>query len=219
MAVEHLVLRTHAHDPHRLAAYWAQLLDREVVDEPAGPRLPGPDHEVDLRFAAGPTEHDGPDRVHLHVTSDDRSQADTVARALELGGTVVDDRRLGQDHVVLADPEGHAFCVIEPGNAFLAGTGTLGELAGDGTRAVGVFWSEVLGWPLVWDEDGETAVQSPHGGTKVAWGGPPVAPQPPRSTQLLEVTGVDEQRLVELGAVRDEQGTWRDPDGNEFLLT
>ena len=77
---------------------------------------------------------------------------------------------------MLADPEGNEFCVIEPGNAFLAGCGFLGELACDGTRDVGLFWSEALGWPLVWDQDEETAIQSPRGGTKVAWGGPPVAP-------------------------------------------
>jgi hypothetical protein len=37
----------------------------------------------------------------------------------------------------------------------------------DGTRAVGCFWSSALGWPLVWERDQETAIQSPRGGTKV----------------------------------------------------
>ncbi len=76
---------------------------------------------------------------------------------------------------MLADPDRQEFCVIESGSSFLAGCGFLGELACEGTRQVGRFWAEALGWPLVWDEDGETAVQSPHGGTKVAWGGPPLA--------------------------------------------
>ena len=40
---------------------------------------------------------------------------------------------------MLADPEGNEFCVIEPGNSFLAGCGFLGELACDGTRQVGLF--------------------------------------------------------------------------------
>ena len=44
------------------------------------------------------------------------------------------------------------------------------------TREVGLFWSEALGWPLVWDQNEQTAIQSPHGGTKVAWGGPPLRP-------------------------------------------
>ena len=79
---------------------------------------------------------------------------------------------------MLADPGGNEFCVIEPGNRFLAGRGLLGEVTCDGTREVGLFWRDALGWPLVWDQGGETAVQSPQGGTKVSWGGPPVAPKP-----------------------------------------
>ena len=62
--------------------------------------------------------------------------------------------------MVLADPEGNELCVIEPGNSFLAGCGFVGELACDGSREVGHFWSEALGWPLVWDQDQETAIQS-----------------------------------------------------------
>jgi hypothetical protein len=55
--------------------------------------------------------------------------------------------------VVLADPEGNEFCVIEPGNKWLAGCGFFAELACEGSREVGYFWSHVLGWPLVWDQD------------------------------------------------------------------
>ena len=69
---------------------------------------------------------------------------------------------------MLAGPEGNECCVIEAGNRYLAGCGPLGELACDGTRAVGLFWSAALGWPLVWDQDEETVVPSPAGGTKVA---------------------------------------------------
>ena len=70
--------------------------------------------------------------------------------------------------------------MIEPGNSFLAGCGLLAELACDGTAAVGRFWSQALGWPLVWDEEEQTAIQSPLGGTKIAWdswGGPRPTPQ------------------------------------------
>jgi hypothetical protein len=48
---------------------------------------------------------------------------------------------------VLSDPDGYEFCVIEPNNGFLAGCGRVGELACDGTRGVGVFWSKALCWP------------------------------------------------------------------------
>ena len=116
--------------------------------------------------------------------------------------------------------------MIEPQNRFLAGTGRLGEVTCDGTRDVGLFWSHALGWPLVWDQDEETAVQSPLGGTKVSWGGPPVEPRHGRNRQRLDLVtadpGSEVDRLISLGA------TWltdlvdgvelADPDGNEFGL-
>ncbi len=144
------------------------------------------------------------------------------------GGRHLDVGQLPEeDHVVCADPDGNALCVIERGNRYLAGTGLLGELAGDGTRAVGVFWSEALGWPLVWDQDEETAIQSPDGGTKVAWGGPPLEPLlvPPRQWLELVADGdltAELDRLVALGAtrLRVDAGValLTDPDGNEFRL-
>jgi hypothetical protein len=55
-----------------------------------------------------------------------------------------------------------------------------------GTRQVGLFWSKALGWPLVWDRGQQTAIQSPRGGTKLAWDtwdGTPVTPKAEPSRQ------------------------------------
>jgi Glyoxalase-like domain len=90
-----------------------------------------------------------------------------------------------------------------------------------------VFWHDALGWPLVWDRDEETAVQSPRGGTKLSWGGPPVAPKDGRNRQRLDLASPDlsaeVERLVALGATelgdRDGGIDLADPDGNEFLLS
>ena len=46
---------------------------------------------------------------------------------------------------MLADPEGNEFCVIEPGNNFLADCGFVGALACDGSQEVGYFWSDGAG--------------------------------------------------------------------------
>ena len=232
MSARLLALTFDAADPARLAAFWAGILGRAVSDEARGPLLPGSDTQVGLRFVQSPSMKVGPNRVHLHVTSSTPAdQPRTVATALDLGATHLDVGQLPQEaHVVLADPEGNEFCVIEAGNGFLAGCGLLGELACDGTREVGVFWAEALAWPLVWDQDEETAVQSPHGGTKVAWGGPPLAPKHGRNRQRFELTAVDAdlaaeaERLVSLGAARlgsveDGAVELADPDGNEFSLT
>ncbi|SCF02631.1 hypothetical protein GA0074695_2949 [Micromonospora viridifaciens] len=222
-----------AHNAAGLAQFWAGMLGREVVEDAGGALLPGEDGQLSLRFVPSRAEQAGPyRRMHFHLTSASLAdQQHMVAAALGLGGSHLDvGQRPEEGHVVLADPEGNEFCVIEPGSAFLAGCGLLGEIACDGTREVGLFWSEALGWPLVWDQDQETAIQSPHGGTKVAWGGPPVAPKKVRNRQRfdLSLAGGDQQaevdRLVSLGATRLEVGedgsvVLADPDGNEFCVS
>ncbi|MEV1145520.1 VOC family protein [Micromonospora sp. NPDC049799] len=220
-----------AHDPARLARFWAGMLGREIVEDAGGALLPGDDTQLSLRFAPSDAEMVRPNLMHLHLTSasgDD--QQHLVATALRLGGGHLDvGQRPEEGHVVLADPEGYEFCVIPPGTTFLAGCGLLGELACDGTREVGRFWREALGWPLVWDQDEETAIQSPHGGTKVAWGGPPLTPRAGRNRQRfdLAVAGDDRpaevDRLVSLGATQLKAGAdgavmLADPDGNEFCM-
>jgi hypothetical protein len=222
-----------AHDPVRVAQFWAGMLARDVMATNAGAMLPGDATQLGLGFALSGAEKAGPNRMHLHLTStslDD--QQGTVARALRLGGRPLDvGQHPDEGHIVLADPGGNEFCVLEPGNSFLAGCGLLGELACEGSREVGLFWREVLDWPLVWDQDQETAIQSRHGGTKVAWGGPRVAPPVPTTKQrfdLVPTAGDQEseaERLISLGARRlavdegdDKIITLADPDGNEFRL-
>jgi len=226
-----LMVTFDAHDAARLARFWAGMLSREVVEDAGGALLPGDETQLGLRFVPSRSEKMGPNRIHLHLTSASLAdQEQTVTTALRLGGSHLDvGQRPEEEHVVLADPEGNELCVIEPGNTFLDGCGRLGELACDGTRKVGLFWAEALGWPLVWDQDQETAIQSPHGGTKVAWGGPPVAPKAGRNRQRFDLApaGGDQRaavdRLVSLGATQleaDQDGTvlLADPDGNEFCL-
>nr|MDT0658674.1 VOC family protein [Micromonospora sp. DSM 115978] len=221
-----------AREPLRVARFWAGLLGREMVEEAGGAFLPADDTQPGLRFVAGGAEGSGPDYLHLHLTSTSLAdQQHTVATALKLGASHLDvGQRPEEGHVVLADPEGNAFDVIEPGNNYLAGCGFLGELACDGTREVGLFWSAALDWPLVWDQNEETAIQSPYGGTKVAWGGPPLKPRAARNRQRFDLAPpapgdqrAEVDRLVALGATRLDAGeggavVLADPDGNEFRV-
>ncbi|GAA0566031.1 VOC family protein [Paractinoplanes ferrugineus] len=218
-----------AQEPHRLAEFWAALLGRQRDGDtlrPAGE--PG----FRIRFRPAPEPKRGPNQMHFDLTSTSLSdQQNTVAQALALGGRHIDVGQLpDEDHVVLADPEGNEFCVIEPGNGFLAGCGFEGCLAGDGSAAAGYFWAEALGWPLVWDENEETAIQSPRGGTKISWGGQPPAPGTGRGRLHFDLVSDDEQadadRLIAIGAKRADRNqhpgephiALTDPDGNEFCV-
>ena len=241
MTCELVTLCIGANDPPRVARFWAGLLERETADDGLTllPREPAP-FEVRVLPTREPKTRQN--QLHLDLTSASTEQQHrTIATVLELGGRHID---IGQDplddHDVLADPEGNELCVIPPGNAFLAGCGFIGALNGDGLRDVGHFWSRALGWPLVWDQDEETAIQSPDGGPKMSWGGPPVTPKTGRNRLHLHVAprgGDDLQaevdRLVSLGATRLDAGTdeddhgsghdvervaMADPGGNEFCV-
>jgi predicted enzyme related to lactoylglutathione lyase len=225
-----------ATDPDRLAGFWAGVLGREMVDDPHDgiALLPSEDPGFRVRFLPTQERKSGPNQIHFDLTSTSlEDQRATVARALELGGRHLDIGQLPEEeHVVLADPEGNEFCVIPPGNNFLADTGFIGAINCDGSQQVGYFWSTALDWPLVWDQDQETAIQSPRGGSKIAWGGPPVRRKTGKNRLHLDVAPLaysDQQaevaRLVALGATRIDIGQgdtgWvvlADPDGNEFCV-
>ena len=229
-------LSVDARDPVRLARFWASLLGwQPATEDPDGVvLLPNDDTGFRLDFFPTQLPKVAANQAHFDLTStslDDQRR--TVSRAIELGGRHIDvGQRPEEGHVVLADPEGNEFCVIAPDNAFLAECGFIGALACDGSQQVGYFWSEALGWPLVWDQDQETAIRSPHGGPKLTWGGPPLPPKRSKRRIHLDVAppaGADQQaevdRLVSLGASRVDIGqpdvSWvemADPDGNEFCV-
>ncbi|WP_392958617.1 VOC family protein [Streptomyces sp. LN245] len=222
--------------PSDLVRFWSGVLGWELGDGPNDDVaiLPRDTDGFRIRFLPSQEPRTGRNRAHFDLTSaSPEDQRETVARALELGGEHIDVGQLPEEgHVVLADPDGNEFCVIEAGNKFLADTGVIGALACDGTQEVGYFWSKALGWPLVWDQDQETAIQSPNGGTKITWGGPPVAPKTGTNRLYLELAlpadadrEAEVDRLVSLGATRTSTGEDRgdrvlllDPDGNEFSV-
>ena len=243
MGIELFALSLKAHDPERLARFWAGVLGWAPADDPAigaTALVPDDDTGFRLRFLPSRATKVGQNRMHFDLTSASlEDQQETVARALSLGGRHTDVGQLPvEEHVVLADPEGNEFCVIEPGNGFLADCGFVGALACDGSQEVGYFWSRALGWPLVWDQDQETAIRSPHGGPKITWGGPPVNPKLGENRLHFDVRptadsdpGAEVDRLLSLGATRLDPGrsdvsrtdlgrrtVLADPDDNEFCV-
>jgi predicted enzyme related to lactoylglutathione lyase len=225
-----------ANDPLRLARFWAGVLGWEMAGDPQDgiALLPGDDTGFRIRFLPTREQKARQNQMHFDLTSTSlEDQQQTVAKSLGLGAGHIDiGQRPEEGHVVLADPEGNEFCVIGPDNNFLAGCGFIGALACDGSQEVGYFWSLALGWPLVWDQDQETAIQSPRGGPKITWGGPPVMPKVGKNRlhfDLAPPVHGDQQaevdRLVSLGATRIDIGqgevSWvvmADPDGHEFCV-
>ncbi|MDR2322191.1 MAG: VOC family protein [Microbacterium sp.] len=217
-------------EPARAAAFWATMLDRAPQEDADGILLPATPTQVGVRFSRGGAHSPLKNRVHLHLSRADRTQRETIAAAEKAGG-----RRLGSGNIpvggyaVMSDPTGDEFCVIEDQNTYLDGCGPLGEATCEGTRTSGLFWSEALGWPLVWDQDEETAIQSPAGGTKLAWSGDEVDPARDPSRQAFVLTSdpselaEELERLTSLGATligTTPTGATilRDPDGVDFLI-
>jgi predicted enzyme related to lactoylglutathione lyase len=236
MTCQLYALRVDAKDPQRLASFWSGVLGWEISSDPEDDNelLASDATGFRIGFLASAQPKIAPNQMHFDLTStslDD--QRLTVERALGLGARHLD---IGQGpdarHVVLADPEGNEFCVIEPGNNFLADCGFVGALASEGSQEVGRFWSGALGWPLVWDQDGETAIQSPRGGTKITWGGGPLTPKTGKYRLHFDLAPLvdgdqhaEVERLIALGAARIDIGqgnvSWvvmADPDDHEFCV-
>jgi catechol 2,3-dioxygenase-like lactoylglutathione lyase family enzyme len=236
MTCQLIALCFDAHDPDGLGRFWSGVLGRELTDDSRSGTvlLPADATGFPIRFVPSDEPKVGPNHIHFDLTSTSPAdQQDTVSRALDLGARHIDvGQRPEEGHVVLADPEGNEFCVIEPGNRFLAGCGFIGALSCDGSQQVGYFWSKALGWPLVWDEDEETAIQSPLGGSKISWGGPPLVPKTGKSRLHLDLAPADDSdqqsevdRLLALGATTLDLGqgdvdrvVLADPDGREFCV-
>ncbi|MBA2282290.1 MAG: VOC family protein [Acidimicrobiia bacterium] len=231
-----VALNFDANEPGHLARFWAEALRWEVVEEAGEVRLePTDGTRFPILFSPVAEAKAGKNCIHLDLTttSDDDQQA-TVRRLLEIGARHVDVGQGPEErHVVLADPEGNELCIIEPENGFLAGCGRLGSITCDGTPAVGYFWSEALSWPLVWDQDDETAVRAPdRTGPFITWG-PPLPAKTTRNRLHLDIAPTDGgdlraevDRLVALGARRiDVEGNHLDavvlvdPDGNELCVS
>ncbi|MCU1398839.1 MAG: hypothetical protein JWN62_1948 [Acidimicrobiales bacterium] len=227
-----------ANDPLGLARFWAEALRWDVGDEidDVISLVPTDGTRFQIDFARVP-EPKGPgaNRLHLDLTTtslDDQLQ--TVETLIQLGGRHIDiGQRPEEDHVVLADPEGNELCIIGPTNAFLSTCGRLGSITCEGTRAVGYFWSAALGWPLVWDQDDETAIRAPDlTGPMITWGGGPLSPKAGKNRIHLDIAPdadrdqrAEVERLVDLGARRIDIGQgdidWivmADPDDNEFCV-
>lgn len=141
-----------AQEPQRLGRFWERLLGcARLTDEPDAfeTRLSVPDGPaLDLCFQRVSTPPTPNPRLHLEVQGGATDAQDLVVRrALELGARHLDIGQRDVPWVVLADPEGNPFCVMEDRPEY-AVSGPLSSLpldSADVERDVR-FWSELAGW-------------------------------------------------------------------------
>lgn len=238
MAVELLALTIDSPSPKNVAQFWAHVLAWDMSELPSGnvELVPTDSTSFRLLFRRGAEAKVGQNPIHFDLNSSSIDhQRSSVTDLIANGARLVDVGQVGDEgHVVLADPDGNELCVIEPGNGFLASCPRLGAVNCDGTKELGYFFSTLLAWPLVWDQDEETAIQSPSGdGPKITWSGPPLMAKSLRERIHFHVTpaaGTSVEaavvELLRLGATRPQDGghgcagatAFADVDGNELCL-
>jgi predicted enzyme related to lactoylglutathione lyase len=99
------------------ARFWSELTgwnvyyddDPEVVVAPSFPNRGG----IGLLFIPVPEGKSAKNRLHVDLVPTDCTRDEQLARAVELGATVVGDFRKddGSGWVTLTDPEGNEFCI------------------------------------------------------------------------------------------------------------
>jgi hypothetical protein len=205
----------------------------DVTDEHVG-LVPTDGTPFDLFFLPTQEPKAAKNRLHLDLVSESpEDQSEMVERLIILGAHCVDVGQGDVSWVVMADPEGNEFCVILRGE-FQATTELIGAVVFEpADPVVGRFWSEAAGWPIVYDQDGDTAIRAPDGrGPFVTFGPPTGAARAGKNRLHFDIApaaGGDQaaevERLLALGAQRVDIGqgdvSWvvmADPEGNEFCV-
>jgi len=225
------------------ARFWSEVTGwpvtyetpEEVVVEPPDdasgrPAEPG----FPLVFVAVDDPKVGKNKVHIDLNARSAEhQAELVDRARRAGATPLDIGQGAVPWVVLADPEGNEFCVLDH-RATYDDAGVIAAVVLDvpDPEASAAFWTEATGWPVVGADDNSRSLAPPTGrgprlellqvdDPKVAKDRVHVDVAPyPDDDQAAEV-----ERLRRLGATDTDVGqgaqTWvvlSDPDGHEFCV-
>ena len=231
-----------AADPSALARFWStatgwpvtlDVPDEAVVEPPeddAGRRTePG----LLLVFVPVQDEKVGKNRVHVDLNSTSAEhQAELVERVRRAGATPLDLGQGAVPWVVLADPEGNEFCILEPREVY-AEAGAVAAVVVDtpDPAALAPFWEAASGWSRGTSDDG-VGLRHPDGAGPWLELLPTDDPKVVKNRIHLDVApyAADDQaaeveRLKALGATDVDVGqgerTWvvlADPQGGEFCV-
>ncbi|MEW2315312.1 VOC family protein [Streptomyces bauhiniae] len=170
-------------------------------------------------------------RTHLDLATRSLDhQAELVARLKGCGATAVDIGQGDVPWVVLADPEGNEFCVLEPRERY-RDTGPIAAVVVDCAEplAMARFWGEALGWTVHRATDDLVLLRAANGtGPYMELFRSPAADPAPGRVHLdllPDDQAAEVARLKALGAVDLDLGQgdvpWTcltDPEGHEFCV-
>ena len=104
----------HSRDPHALARFWSAVLDQPILFAADDEVIVGAHRNAypGLCFVTVPEAKTIQNRLHIDLDPDDLEAE--VARVLALGARHADVGQGDVPWVVLADPEGNEFCILQP---------------------------------------------------------------------------------------------------------
>jgi hypothetical protein len=188
----------------------------------------GPTLDLCFQPVAAPTTSSP--RLHLDLHGGP-AQADVVERLLGLGASRLDIGQGDVPWVVLADPEGHAFCVMEERPEY-HDTGPIAAvpISGTGPERDAAFWAHLSGWERRGSD--AVALRHPSGRGPLLEFFPEPGPKVGKNRLHLDLrleTGDDADAVMDwalaAGASRLDHDwgelPWTsltDPSGNEFCL-
>jgi predicted enzyme related to lactoylglutathione lyase len=172
MALRLVQIAMNARDDSAIGRFWAQALGWAMSSE--GPGVTNLEPEaftypdpvaVCIDIITVPEPKTVKNRVHVDLaTTSAAHQADLIARLEDLGATPADVGQGDVPWMVLADPEGNEFCVLEPRSIY-RNTGPIAAVAVDcaDPRAMARFWGEATDWTVHDVADDHASLRSANG--------------------------------------------------------
>ena len=102
-------------DPVALSGFWGTVLGYSVHPESSSAEallLPPDAGAAEISFVPVPEDKQVKNRLHFDLIPQ-ATQETEVDRLVGVGASIVDDRRASDGWVVMADPEGNEFCVMQ----------------------------------------------------------------------------------------------------------
>lgn len=228
-------------DPRSLADWWADALDWPVRHEDdesdltPPPGTPG----IELVFVPVQDARVEKNRIHLDLASGTAAEQDAIVRRLTSSGArALDVGQATVPWVVLADPDGNEFCVLEPRPEYRqAGPVAAIVVEAADPASLARFWLDAAGWKLAAQDDDTASLCRPDGaGPRLEFVRTDRARLAKNRIHLDVAPFADDDQAAEVARlhaldarpadigqapVGEDGVTWvvlRDPEGNEFCV-